>query len=79
MGNYSFRGGVYPAEAKELTCDSALTPFLPKQDMVFPLGQHIGRPAVPVVKKGDEVLAGQLIAQADGFVSANTTAPAQGR
>ena len=79
MGNYSFRGGVHPAEAKELTCDSALTPFLPKQDMVFPLGQHIGRPAVPVVKKGDEVLAGQLIAQADGFVSANIYSSCSGK
>ena len=39
--------------------------------MVFPLSQHIGAPAVPVVAKGDYVLAGQLIAEAGGFVSAN--------
>ena len=39
--------------------------------MVYPLSQHIGAPAKPVVKKGDRVLVGQLIAEAGGFVSAN--------
>lgn len=38
---------------------------------MFPLSQHIGAPAKPVVAKGDYVLAGQLIAEAGGFVSAN--------
>lgn len=38
--------------------------------MVYPLSQHIGAPAVPVVAKGDRVLAGQKIADAGGFVSA---------
>lgn len=35
--------------------------------MVYPLSQHIGAPAVPVVAKGDYVLAGQLIAEAGGL------------
>ena len=38
--------------------------------MVYPLSQHIGAPANPVVKKGDHVLKGQMIASAGGFVSA---------
>ena len=38
--------------------------------MVYPLSQHIGAPANPVVKKGDHVLKGQMIAEAGGFVSA---------
>ena len=38
--------------------------------MVFPLQQHIGKPAKPIVKKNDPVLVGQKIAEADGFVSA---------
>ena len=38
--------------------------------MVYPLSQHIGAPANPVVKKGDHVLKGQMIADAGGFVSA---------
>ena len=43
---------------------------MPKGEMVYPLSQHIGAPAVPVVAKGDYVLTGQLIAEAGGFVSA---------
>ena len=42
---------------------------LPKQ-AIFPLGQHIGAPAKPVVAKGDKVKVGTLIAEAGGFVSA---------
>ena len=40
-----------------------------RQDLVYPLSQHIGAPSVPCVKKGDTVLAGQKIADAGGFVS----------
>ena len=79
MGIYSFRGGVHPEAHKKLTCDLPLTPFLPKGNLIFPLSQHIGKPSVPVVKKGDEVLAGQLIAEADGFVSANIYSSCSGK
>ena len=79
MRIHSFRGGVHPKENKEPTREKALRPFLPKGDLVFPLGQHIGKPAVPVVNRGDEVLAGQLIAKADGFVSANIFSSCSGK
>ena len=79
MAIYSFRGGVHPAGEKDRTKDLALTPFFPKGELVFPLGQHIGKPASPVVKKGDEVLVGQMIAQAEGFVSANIYSPCSGK
>ena len=46
-------------------------PGFPKGELVFHLNQHIGKPAKPLVQKGDSVLAGQIIAEADGFVSAN--------
>lgn len=36
----------------------------------IPTSMHIGKPAKPVVKRGDRVLVGQLIAEADGFISA---------
>ena len=63
------KGGVHPADNK-LTADIATVEAeLPKQ-AVFPLSQHIGAPAKPVVKKGDRVKVGTLIAEADGFVSA---------
>ena len=67
----TFRGGVHPEEKKELTRDVPLRLFDPKGEMVFPLSQHIGKPAKPIVKKGDAVLVGQRIAEADGFVSAH--------
>lgn len=63
------KGGVHPEEYK-LTHEVATVPAgLPKV-AVFPLGQHIGAPAKPVVKRGDKVKAGTLIAEAGGFVSA---------
>ncbi len=62
-------GGVHPEENK-LTAEVATkTAPLPKQ-AVFPLAQHIGAPAKPVVAKGDKVKVGTLIAEAGGFVSA---------
>ena len=67
----TFRGGVHPEGHKELTRESPLRLFDPKGDMVFPLQQHIGKPAKPIVKKNDPVLVGQRIAEADGFVSAH--------
>ena len=62
-------GGVHPAENK-LTADKPIRDaMLPKQ-AVFSMFQHIGAPAKPVVKKGDKVKVGTLIAEAGGFVSA---------
>lgn len=62
-------GGVHPEENK-ITADKAtVAAALPKQ-AIFPLGQHIGAPAKPVVQRGDKVRVGTLIAEAGGFVSA---------
>ena len=71
MGKCTFKGGVHPFDGKELSKDKPIKELFPEGDMVYPLSQHIGAPAVPVVAKGDYVLAGQLIAEAGGFVSAN--------
>ena len=70
MGLLTFKGGIHPDDGKRFSKDQAVKPLLPKGDMVYPLSQHIGAPANPVVKKGDHVLKGQLIADAGGFVSA---------
>ena len=70
MGFLTFKGGVHPYDGIELSKNYPIEKYLPRGEMVFPLSQHIGAPAVPVVKKGDRVLAGQLIAEAGGFVSA---------
>lgn len=70
MGLLTFKGGVHPYDGKELSKNYPIEKYLPKGEMVYPLSQHIGAPAVPVVAKGDHVLAGQKIADAGGFVSA---------
>ena len=62
-------GGIHPEENK-LTHDAVTqVAALPKQ-AIFPLSQHIGAPAKPVVQKGDKVKVGTMIAEAGGFVSA---------
>jgi Na+-translocating ferredoxin:NAD+ oxidoreductase subunit C len=63
-------GGVHPPENK-LSSGNPIE-ILPLPKTVFiPVAQHIGAPAVPVVKKGDAVKAGQLIAKSSSFVSTN--------
>ena len=75
----TFKGGVHPEEYKEVSKALPVERYLPKGDLVFPINQHIGAPAKPVVKKGDPVLAGQLIAEAGGFVSANIVSSCSGK
>lgn len=70
MARLTFSGGVHPFDGKSLSKEKTITKFLPTGEMVYPLSQHIGAPAKPVVKKGDRVLVGQMIAEAGGFVSA---------
>ena len=70
MAFLTFRGGVHPYDGKELSKNSPVVKYLPKGDMVYPLSQHIGAPAKPLVAKGDKVLVGQKIAEAGGFISA---------
>ena len=62
-------GGIHPEENKITAENATNIASLPKQ-AIFPLSQHIGAPAKPVVKKGDHVKVGTLIAEAGGFVSA---------
>lgn len=78
MGLLTFKGGIHPDDGKRFSKDQAIRPLLPKGDLVYPLSQHIGAPANPVVKKGDHVLKGQMIAEAGGFVSAPVYASVSG-
>lgn len=64
------RGGIHPSDQKLSRARAVELLALP--DVVtIPLSQHIGAPAAAKVAKGDKVLAGQLIAEAAGFMSAN--------
>ena len=78
MAFLTFRGGVHPYDGKELSKEKPITDYAPGKELVYPLSQHIGAPAKPVVKKGDHVLAGQMIAEAGGFVSAPIHASVSG-
>ncbi len=70
MAFLTFKGGIHPYDGKALTKDSPAETYLPRGEMVYPLSQHIGAPASPVVQKGDYVKRGQKIGEAGGFVSA---------
>ena len=52
----TFRGGIHPQEGKEISMDKPTVTVQPKGDMVFPVSQHIGAPATPIVAVGDTVL-----------------------
>ncbi|MCR4684893.1 MAG: electron transport complex subunit RsxC [Lachnospiraceae bacterium] len=69
MATLTFKGGIHPYEGKELTKDKPMVQITPTGEMVYPLSQHIGAPATPVVTVGQRVLKGEKIAEANGFVS----------
>ncbi len=70
MRRFTFRGGVHPYDGKELTAEKPVRVLEAGEELAFLLSQHIGAPAKSIVKKGDRVLVGQMIAEAGGFVSA---------
>lgn len=78
MARLTFSGGIHPYDGKDLSKDKPIKEVLPKGDLIYPLSQHIGAPAQPIVKKGDKVLTGQKIAEAGGFVSAPIYATVSG-
>lgn len=74
----SFRHGIYPLEHKELTAGKPIKRLAFAPLLVIPLSQHRGQPAVPLVKAGQEVVRGEPIARAEGFMSVPMHAPATG-
>ncbi|MDO4286036.1 MAG: electron transport complex subunit RsxC [Eubacteriales bacterium] len=71
MAKHTFLGGVELYGGKEAAREKPIRTIFPEGEMVYPLLQHIGRPAIPVVAPGDFVLTGQRIAKADGELSAD--------
>ncbi len=72
-------GGVHPPENKEQSLQLPLGRVELPPVLILPLNQHIGTPAKPVVQVGQQVLGGQLIADADGVFSARVHAPTSGK
>jgi electron transport complex protein RnfC len=75
---FSFHGGVHPEQNKAQTSKKGIINAGIPEELVIPLLQHIGAPAKPIVNVGDKVLKGQIIAQANGFVSVPLHAPTSG-
>lgn len=76
---YTFKHGVHPDEKKELAKDKPIKIVSAGKVLVFPMQQHIGAKAKPCVKVGDSVLVGQIIGEADGFVSSNVLSSVSGK
>ena len=79
MAKTTFRiGGVHPDDAK-LSRDCRIEVLPLPQTVYISMAQHLGAPAKPVVAVGDSVKAGQLIAEAGGFISANVHSSVSGK
>ncbi|MBT7023060.1 MAG: RnfABCDGE type electron transport complex subunit C, partial [Gammaproteobacteria bacterium] len=74
----SFAHGVHPAHHKGQTEDLAIQRVPFGKRYVMPLGQHIGAPAIAVVKRGQNVRRGELIAKPGGFISTALHSPVTG-
>lgn len=75
---HTFKGGVHPPGHKsESNSRPVHAAPLPKR-LVIPMRQHMGNPAKPVVSVGERVLKGQLIGEADGYISAAVHASSSG-
>lgn len=73
----TFGRGAHPP-ARKSTSDIPIAELAAPERLFVPLSQHIGAPAVPVVKAGDAVKAGGLIGESGGFVSARVHSPVSG-
>lgn len=78
MRRATFKGGIHPFDGKNLSKDKQIQVVLPKGELVYPMAQHIGAPAKPVVAVGDRVLVGQKIGEASSFISANICSSVSG-
>lgn len=78
LGLRTFRHGVHPPEGKDDTRGLPIRQFPFAPLLVVPLVQHAGKPSLPMVREGQEVVRGQRLARPDGFMSVAMHAPASG-
>ena len=78
MAKLTFKGGIHPYDGKDLSKNKPIVDADATDIMVYPLSQHIGAPAKPIVSVGERVLGNQKIAEADGFVSSPIYASVSG-
>lgn len=75
----TFHGGIHPPQHKDESTQRPIAVAPLPSRLVVPLQQHIGSPAKPLVQPGDHVLKGQMIGQAEGFISVSIHAPTSGQ
>lgn len=75
---WSFKGGLKLDGHKAMSMQTPIRQAALPNQLVLPLRQHIGEPAYPIVDVGERVLCGQMIAQAEGFISAPLHASSSG-
>ena len=79
MKLFKIRGGIHPDDYKRLSADKAIELMPMPKLLRIPMQQHIGATAEPVVRKGDKVLKGQLLANSQSKISAAVHAPTSGQ
>lgn len=75
----TFKGGIHPNEQKQLSENLSFDIMSNPKQVIVPLVQHLGKPAKPIVKKGSEVKAGEIIAEQDGLISSPIHSPVSGK
>lgn len=76
--SFKFKGGVHPDYNKELSRDSQIEKLPLPDELVISMSQHLGAPAKCIVKPGDYVRRGQMIAERNGFLSVCVRSSADG-
>lgn len=74
----TFEHGIHPKENKERSAGVPVAVLPAPDEVAIPLGQHVGREAIPTVEKGAKVQAGQKIGAADGAISAHVFSSVSG-
>ena len=75
----TFRLGGIPPPENKLSAEQPIRELPLPREVIIPIGQHIGAPAVPTVQKGDLVKVGTVIAKTGGFISANIHSSVTGK
>ena len=75
---WDIHGGVHPPENKTQSTQTHIAAIPLPSEIILPLNQHIGAPSLPACEVGQNVLKGELIADAQGFISAPVHASTSG-
>jgi len=73
------RGGIHPPDKKSLSVHKKIQPLKLPDVVTISLNQHLGKPAKSLVKKNQEIMVGERIGEADGFISAHVHSSVAGK